>query len=326
MCVVNSILSLYGFCFIALAAASSLFRNTLISSSLGGNAQCKSGFLDIQIVSRNLKIGYDGPSDNVQGTQLVLELTMKNSSRAADMVGGVRIINGTFAIYIQFCIPSNSSVHALPRSVQLLTHGGTMDHNYWDIASGYSYIDAMASSGYATLAYDRLGVGRSAHPDPIQEVQAAAHVEVIHAIVRNLREGTFENITFEEVIGVGHSVGSYFTLGMTDKFPENLDALVLTGVSTYPDFIPTSFASCAFQIANTVEGKGFETLPNGYLTPAPLLSISQYNFFHYPNFEDRGESSTCSFCINSDIICIDSQGKSCSQITRPVKPSASARY
>ena len=71
-----------------------------------------------------------------------------------------------------------------------------------------SYVDAAADAGYATFSYDRLGVGASDHPDPIEVVQASLEVEVAHALIQALRDGVIGGNTFYKVVGIGHSLGS----------------------------------------------------------------------------------------------------------------------
>jgi alpha-beta hydrolase superfamily lysophospholipase len=48
---------------------------------------------------------------------------------------------------------------------QVLMHGGTYDHRYWDAPAidgiPYSYAREMAGRGYSVLAVDQLGAGRA---------------------------------------------------------------------------------------------------------------------------------------------------------------------
>ena len=56
------------------------------------------------------------------------------------------------------------------KTIQVLLHGGTYDHSYWDfplMPDQYSYaVRAATGAGYVTLNLDRLGSGLSSHPDP----------------------------------------------------------------------------------------------------------------------------------------------------------------
>ena len=248
--------------------------------SIGGNADCISGIIDISVTAQNLGILYEGPANSFDATQLLLKLAHRNTSLVSSLVGGRITIEAVYRIYTKLCTPVPHNRAKRLKSVQLLSHGGTLDHNYWDVASGYSYVDAAAEAGYATLSYDRLGIGLSDHPDPINVVQSAVHVEVVHALAALLRHDGIGHHSFEKVIGVGHSIGAWFTHGAAAKYPEDMEAIILTGVSGYPDHLITSLDS---------SGR-FNELPNGYLAPAPLISIHQYNFYDYPHFEKSGES------------------------------------
>lgn len=68
----------------------------------------------------------------------------------------------------------------------------------------------MDNFGYATLAYDRLGIGNSSHGDPKNEIQSFLEVEALAAVTRMLRNGSFPkvNTTFDKIVHVGHSFGS----------------------------------------------------------------------------------------------------------------------
>src|SRR2546423_3412732 len=61
----------------------------------------------------------------------------------------------------QFCMPAGG---VPPTTVQVLVHGTTYNHVYWDFpyqAEHYSHHRDMARHGYATFAVDRLGTGQS---------------------------------------------------------------------------------------------------------------------------------------------------------------------
>jgi hypothetical protein len=70
----------------------------------------------------------------------------------------------------------------------------------------YSFAESAAAAGWATLSYDRLGVGRSAHPDGTQVVQISYEIAQSTAIAKMLRDGSIGNGVpgFSKVVGVGH--------------------------------------------------------------------------------------------------------------------------
>lgn len=114
------------------------------------------------------------------------------------------------------------------------------------------------------MAFDRLGVGASDHPDPIQIVQVPTQVEVLHGIVSALRAGKLVGQAFKNVVGVGHSLGSIQTVGVAAAYPKDFDAVVLTGFSTNASAVPFVFADFNPTIASQNSPARFRGLANGY--------------------------------------------------------------
>ncbi|KAF7858859.1 hypothetical protein EAF04_008901 [Stromatinia cepivora] len=213
------------------------FSSPSLSYSAAQNAVCVTGYLDVPVQATTTEILYDGPTNNTQLTSLLISLFALDSTVAAGLV------------------------------VQFLTHGGTTDYTYWDFATDYSYVDAAAARGYATFSYDRLGTGLSRHPDPIQVVQLATQVELAHALISGLKAGSYGGgVTFDYAIGVGHSLGSALTQGISANYPSDFTALALTGHSGFQGGVPIGVASQASQIANTIDLPQFSSLANGYIT------------------------------------------------------------
>lgn len=93
-------------------------------------------------------------------------------------------------------------------SLEKSTYANALIRDFPLDPSNYSYVDAANKAGYTTFAIDRLGVGGSSKPDPIEAVQLASHIEIVKLLTERLREGTtgFSNVgKFEKVIHVGHS-------------------------------------------------------------------------------------------------------------------------
>jgi hypothetical protein len=69
-----------------------------------------------------------------------------------------------------------------------------------------SFANAAADAGWATLSYDRLGTGQSAHPDGTNVVQTGYEIAQSIAISKGLREGTLsEHVpSHEHIVGIGH--------------------------------------------------------------------------------------------------------------------------
>ncbi|KAK5634792.1 hypothetical protein RRF57_010505 [Xylaria bambusicola] len=190
--------------------------NPVIHSSTGGGSTCISGNVIVSINTPGTKLLYEAPQDQVAVTESFVELFQINSTFGADAAaGGSSVISGEYSIFVKLCFPNDPSGLDKIKTVQLLTHGATLDYTYWDISPNYSYIDVASAADYATLSYDQLGVGNSDHPDPIQTVQATSQVAVVHELVALLRNGKLGGYHFDNVVGVGHSAGSMLTQAIT---------------------------------------------------------------------------------------------------------------
>ena len=189
--------------------------------------------------------------------------------------------NGTCSgIYSELCFPSATGT-INSTTVQFLTHGFQADRTYWNVAPGYSYADYAAEQGYTTFFYDRLGVGLSDHPDPIQTVQFPVEIAVAHELVQLLRVGGIANHTFEQVVGVGHSLGSVVTNGVTSQHPDDFDTVVLTGFTADNSGMTPSFTAQNLAIASQDPSHRFSGLPSGYIVAHAVEGI-QTLFFREP--------------------------------------------
>lgn len=210
-----------------------------------------------------------------------------NSSQAIEINGSSATVSETFNIAAKLCYPEDWSGPA--STIQFLIHGIGFNQSYWDFAQGYSFINAAAKAGYPTFSYDRLDVGASDHPDPIQIVQAPLQVEIAHNLITLLRQGRLAGQVFKDVVGVGHSFGSIQPVGVLAKYPKDFDAVVLTGFSTNSSALGLTFADFNSAIAAQNQPARFGGLPNGYLVVNNAIS-NQFAFFYYPNFDVNGVS------------------------------------
>jgi pimeloyl-ACP methyl ester carboxylesterase len=133
-------------------------------------------------------------------------------------------------VYGEFCVPSGS----VPRTIQVLVPGGTYSHTYWDFPGfdgRYSYARYMNDAGYATLAIDPLGVGRSSHPLGLAvTIQSEAYA--VHRALQSGRDGELGQ-TFSHVILVGHSLGT-LTNDVEASTYHDEDGFIATGTSHGP--------------------------------------------------------------------------------------------
>lgn len=103
------------------------------------------------------------------------------------------------------------------RPAVVLLHGAQNDHSVWALQSR-----ALAHRGYAVLAPDLPGHGRSGGP-PLQRVEAMA--DWILALLAAAG--------VERAVLAGHSMGSLIALEATHRAPERVSGLALLG-ATYP--------------------------------------------------------------------------------------------
>jgi pimeloyl-ACP methyl ester carboxylesterase len=182
---------------------------------------------------------------------------------------------GSAQVFARMCTPTGSR----PRAVQLLVHGITYDHRYWNTADPaqprgdrYSWEAAAARAGYATVAIDRLGAGRSSHP-PSATVNLASNAAVVHQVVQQLRAGRVpaagKPIAYRTVVLVGHSYGSMTAWTEADRF-QDVDALVLTGATHNVREVhaPSNIEASMYPAVLDPRYAG-TLLDPGYVTPRP---------------------------------------------------------
>lgn len=129
------------------------------------------------------------------------------------------------------------------RPLQVLVHGATYNHTYWDAPTidgeAYSYARRMAAN-YPVLALDQLGAGESDHPDgdffTLDEASSA-----LHQVMARLRTENPTGHRFGKIVLVGHSLGS-ITAVYAEATYGDADGLVVTGLALTPHPAPVSSA------------------------------------------------------------------------------------
>jgi pimeloyl-ACP methyl ester carboxylesterase len=127
------------------------------------------------------------------------------------------------------------------RPLQVLVHGGTYNHKYWDIpainGNSYSYARFMAENGYALLAIDQLGDGESSKPDgdfvTLNETASSIHQVLVQMRGVNNPLG----YAFQQIVLVGHSFGSINSILVQGVY-HDADALVVTALGHVPHQLP----------------------------------------------------------------------------------------
>lgn len=181
-------------------------------------------------------------------------------------------IAGTFQIAATYCEPSSGT----PNTVQIMTHGVGFDRSYWNLPFNdfkYSYTKvAVEKYGYATLTYDRLGIGESQHGDPLNFVQSWTEIAALEGLTKMLRNGSINSLpSFSKVLHVGHSYGSIQSVALLQTAPDLWDGVALTGFS--PKFEYLNFFELAADFVNA-DSIG-APYPAGYLAPGGLASLQE---------------------------------------------------
>ena len=264
----------------------------IASYSAGKAAQCYSGLIRVPINATTNRLAIAEPSNQTVVTEILQELYQANPTIFARTIAEAVTISRTFNIDATLCLPANVTGAQEVKTVQVLNHGIGFDKSYWDIAPGYSYVDAAAVHGYATLAYNRLGVGDSDHPDALQIVQATTDVEIQHEIVQLLRSGGGGLRSFKHVIGTAHSYGSIIQLIQNAKYPKDIDAAVVTGFVNDLTNLPYAVLANNPAIAAQNNPLKFGNLSTGYLVHDTPISI-QIAFYRFPYFDTNSKFSPC---------------------------------
>lgn len=124
------------------------------------------------------------------------------------------------------------------------------------------------------MSWDRLGIAGSSHGDPVNEIQLALEVEALHQLTKAVDDGhlfDYQGHNFTTKVHIGHSYGAAMTYSLSSQYPDITKAIVLTGFSQYPNYIPLFTLGSDFAPVATVSDR----LKNGYVTGymAPKTSI-----------------------------------------------------
>jgi pimeloyl-ACP methyl ester carboxylesterase len=177
----------------------------------------------------------------------------------------------TYAIYGQLCIPPSGA----RRTIQVLVHGGTYGHTYWRFPGfhrKYQYSRVMNRAGYATLAIDLLGVGRSSHP-PSEQVTIKAEAYAVHVAIQAARQGGLGH-RYRRVILVGHSLGT-LTNDVEASTYHDEDGFIATGTSHGPGLtgLGSIFAKVRPALLDPVTAPQIPSGDVGYLSTPDVRSV-----------------------------------------------------
>ncbi len=187
-------------------------------------------------------------------------------------------------IYGWLCSPARGP----SRAIQLLNHGATYGHVYWDFPyqpQTYSYVDAMSRAGLSTFNYDRIGAGLSSHP-PGEKITIPADAFVAHQLVQDLRAGKIgqRHPQFARVVLVSHSVGSSIA-GVEAATYHDVAGVVITGVLQH--FSNNGLTTVDNTLYPAKQDPRFKKLrlDSGYITTMP--GTRAQDFYYIPRSDPQ---------------------------------------
>lgn len=255
--------------------------------NISNSKPCTSFTIPVPIVAHNHIYDTIHVNNNIDAAAYTVDVDTWDSPTIFERITDNITISKTFDIYATLCVPPNGAKKSY---LQIATHGGAFDSRYWDSKlrpEKYSYVDAASAQGYSILTYDRLGCGMSAKPNPYTELQAPAEVEILRGIAEIVRDGKLWNhipesaagnyidisATFEKIILVGHSFGSFISYSLTSLYPHLSDAAVFTGFILSNQITEQRTAEMALQYAPESDPELFGDYGPGYTvvgTPGAL--------------------------------------------------------
>ncbi|KHN99731.1 uncharacterized protein MAM_02584 [Metarhizium album ARSEF 1941] len=256
----------------------------LASAAVASARQCRNLTVPVSISSRNAILDLVPPSTEIEVTNLLLNMARPGINGTANVVKGYKTVSGDYQLAATYCEPDGGPGHAL----QILTHGVGFDRSYWDLSFAnykYSYVNRALDAGYSTLSWDRLGIGRSSHGHPVDEIQLPLEISALKALTDAARGGHLCGVAhaFRKTVHLGHSFGSAMTYSLAAMYPNTTDAIVLTGFSQVPQFM--AYFALGGNFAPVADNRRLSSqYAAGYIAPKDSIGI-HINFFGPDDFD-----------------------------------------
>ncbi len=120
-------------------------------------------------------------------------------------------------------VGSPDALHRHDRSLTVYVHGVGIDGS----TAFLDHAFAEARDGRASLVIDRIGYGRSTHPDG-NDLCTGAEADIVHQVVVHLRAGDYGGPSFQRIVLAGHSAGGLLAEIEAYTF-HDVDALAILG-------------------------------------------------------------------------------------------------
>ncbi|KAL2807577.1 hypothetical protein BJX63DRAFT_425282 [Aspergillus granulosus] len=228
-------------------------------------------FVTALLALTNLNLVNAAPSSSNRpcvSLELALPVIM-DSPDITDRIKGVKRVEDTFTINAQLCVPKYSEKRGI---LEIATHGFAFDKKYWDSEvepEKYSYVDAALDAGYSILTYDRLGVGESSKPDAYDVVQGPVQLKILKEITLS-RDRDVDIPDFNEIVLVGHSLGSPVTIGVLSQYGKLVDASIWPGTRKSHDPHKFHDRGSGYLVQATESNVQQIFFKKGYFDPNPL--------------------------------------------------------
>lgn len=256
-------------------------------SGSGRRFQCQNLTVPVTISARNAVFDVATPQTNIQVTDFILNLSQQGHNYTDEVLKGYATVSGTYNLAATYCVPQGGASSS--KTLQILTHGVGFDRWYWDVplnGYNYSYVEsAVGQYGFSTLSWDRLGVGKSSHGEPVDEIQATLEIAALKELTKLARSQQLPGVSgsFDKVVHVGHSFGSIQSFEMAREAPELSDGLILTGFGLNGSFLPLFELGGNFVSVTTVPALASQYVA-GYLGAGDPSGV-QTNFFSPGQFD-----------------------------------------
>lgn len=262
-----------------------MVKLNLALAALAGTAvtakKCHDFKIPVSISANNTEFSLKPVDSEVFVTNLFLRMTAPGSTYSKSITGGMKEVHGDYELAATYCQPDGGP----GKTLQILTHGVGFDRTYWDYPFAnynYSYVNEAVHAGYSTLSWDRLGIAESSHgKDPVNEIQVTLEIQALRAMTEMVKDGSLCGVPgkFNKLVHVGHSFGSIMSYGLTSMYPNLSDAVILTGFSQAPNYMPLFALGGNFAPVSSVD-----TLKGKYATGyiAPFSSIGVHTQFFGP--------------------------------------------
>ena len=252
-----------------------LLQVAVARPTLSSSRPCVEFTVPVSATSINGIYNVTQVDDNIDAVAFALDFNTRLYPNFTERLIQEITVSGTYKISAQLCVPPDGENREI---LQIATHGVGFDSRYWDAqppnaGEDYSYINAALQSGYSILTYDRLGTGKSDKPDAYKVVQAPFEIEILRGLTELARNGSLYDVaqipgphaTFQKVVHIGHSYGSFVTVGLITAYGNLSDGAIATGGLPVPGVHSSGQTWAGAEYAPQNSAQLFGDAPSGYI-------------------------------------------------------------